>query len=300
MVIYLTIIFNIDASSGLFLKLLHCLNFIPTLIATTFFSFFLRYCRWYWLLYRAGNEFAFLSGFLPYLSGFALSATPGKAGELIRTRYFSILGVRATGVVSAFIFERVFDLVVVLLIASFAVFSTSYLYIAALFVTLIITFIFLAGSNSRLLSYFIANFRHYRFHRFARLGYILLVGLKGLKTWIKPLDLLICFLLGFFAWLSISLSFYWLLLGLNLNISFFPAISVYPLAMLVGAASMLPGGIGSTEATIAIQLDFYGATLNQATIAAVIVRFSTLWFAILCGLISILTLEYRFRSTNLK
>ena len=56
---------------------------------------------------------------------------------------------------------------------------------------------------------------------------------------------------------------------------------------------MLPGGLGSTEIVIVSLLAIQGIQLSVATIAAVGIRLATIWFAILCGFISIVILEFR-------
>ncbi len=63
--------------------------------------------------------------------------------------------------------------------------------------------------------------------------------------------------------------------------------------MLAGAASMMPGGVGSTEVTIVALLAVFGVSTGQATLAAVGIRFATLWFAVLCGLAACGVLERR-------
>jgi len=90
-----------------------------------------------------------------------------------------------------------------------------------------------------------------------------------------------------------SLACVHLLHQLNILLPFQTALSLYPIAMLVGAASMLPGGIGSTEATLAFLLTSGGAPLATATAAAICVRIATLWFSIVLGFISIGLLSFR-------
>ena len=63
--------------------------------------------------------------------------------------------------------------------------------------------------------------------------------------------------------------------------------------MLAGAASMMPGGLGSTEATIAALLTAEGVDLATAGLAAVGIRLASLWFSILLGHISVALLEIR-------
>jgi uncharacterized protein (TIRG00374 family) len=82
--------------------------------------------------------------------------------------------------------------------------------------------------------------------------------------------------------------------GLGISIDATTVFAMYPLAMLVGAASMLPGGVGTTELTIVLLLGFYGVSTGVATLAAVAIRLATIWFAMLVGFMAVATLEWRF------
>lgn len=48
----------------------------------------------------------------------------------------------------------------------------------------------------------------------------------------------------------------------------------------------LLGGIGSTEATLVFLLSLHEVALSTATLAAVCIRFTSMWFAVLCGLVA--------------
>ena len=61
--------------------------------------------------------------------------------------------------------------------------------------------------------------------------------------------------------------------------------------MLVGAISMIPGGFFSTEAAIIFLLSLVNVSVDQAIVAAITIRVSTIWFAMLCGLLSTILLE---------
>jgi uncharacterized protein (TIRG00374 family) len=82
---------------------------------------------------------------------------------------------------------------------------------------------------------------------------------------------------------------------MRVEIPAFNAFSIYPLAMLAGAASMIPGGVGSAEAAIVFQLNLYDVPLSIAILIAVVVRLGTMWFSILCGLFAVLIQEYQMR-----
>jgi uncharacterized protein (TIRG00374 family) len=89
----------------------------------------------------------------------------------------------------------------------------------------------------------------------------------------------------------LALSFCWLLGRLGIDLPLSTSIAIYPLSMLVGAASMLPGGLGSTEATIVALLALNQAPLDVALLAAVAARLSTLWAAIAFGLVALVWSE---------
>jgi uncharacterized protein (TIRG00374 family) len=48
--------------------------------------------------------------------------------------------------------------------------------------------------------------------------------------------------------------------------------------MIVGALSMLPGGLGSTEATMIGLLLALGVDFDRALVATAVIRLTTLWF----------------------
>lgn len=58
-----------------------------------------------------------------------------------------------------------------------------------------------------------------------------------------------------------------------------------PACLPACAASMLPGGLGSTEAAV-------GLSVSQGAIAAIWIRLATLWFAMFLGLFAMILLGY--------
>ncbi|MCZ6891627.1 MAG: flippase-like domain-containing protein, partial [Chloroflexi bacterium] len=79
--------------------------------------------------------------------------------------------------------------------------------------------------------------------------------------------------------------------GLDLSLSPVEAVGVYAAATLIGAASLLPGGLGGTEGSMALFLRQLGLPRGGASSATLLVRLCTLWFAFLIGLLSLLWLQ---------
>ena len=70
--------------------------------------------------------------------------------------------------------------------------------------------------------------------------------------------------------------------------SWLTATGFYALAMVAGALSALPAGLGGTEAVLTGLLLAQGATPGEALTITVLVRLLTLWLAVAIGLLSLL------------
>lgn len=267
-------------------------SILPLLFLISFISYIARYIRWHWLLRRAGQSTPFIRGFLAYISGFALTATPGKVGELVRMRYLIPMGVSSELVISTFIFERAFDLIAVLLLASIAISRPDLFIFILLFVAAFIASLIFFAYYPKFLLRISESFIRWGFLRTAKIMMTLCNGLKGILQWMNVADILMALGLGLIAWGLTSYGFLILIKYLGFNVSLASAFAIYPLAMLAGAASMLPGGLGSTEVAIVALLAIQGVQLSVAAIAALGIRLATIWFAILCGFISMAILEF--------
>ncbi len=288
---YLGMLLWADAKNQVFTQLNIFVQAIPFLLCASFLSYVLRYIRWHWLLARSGYNVVFSLGFIAYLSGFAFTATPGKVGELIRIRYFNLVGVPSNISLGAFIYERSLDLIVVLMLSSLVISQSDLLIVAFIFVMIFISLLILIALNPHLLTKLSGFFYENTWFKLARIIFILRDGLSSCRYWFTPFDLIVSITFGLLAWSITAYSFMWLLSELGILISPSVAFTIYPLAMLTGAASMLPGGVGSTELAIVLLLGVYGVKASIATLAAIGIRFATIWFAVAIGFISLGILE---------
>lgn len=291
-VCYLFALLWVDSQKYIFNDVSRLASILPLLFLISLTSYVARYIRWYWLLTRAGQSTPFMRGFLAYLSGFAFTATPGKVGELVRMRYFLPMGVSSELVISTFIFERASDLITVLLLASIAISRLDLFIFVLLFVVAFISALIFFAYYPNFLLRVSRLILGWGFLRVAKIVMTLANGLRGILQWMNILDITMALGSGLIAWGLTSYGFLILLEFLNVSVPAVAAFAIYPLAMLVGAASMLPGGLGSTEIAIVTLLAAQGVQLSLATIAAVGIRLSIIWFSILCGFISIALLGF--------
>ena len=76
-------------------------------------SYLLRFVRWHRFIIALGHSVPVLRNLEIYLAAFALTLTPGKAGETVRSVYLYPYGVSYPQSIGAFVSERLLDLVAV-------------------------------------------------------------------------------------------------------------------------------------------------------------------------------------------
>ncbi len=122
---------------------------------------------------------------------------------------------------------------------------------------------------------------------------VVLAGLDAMARYMRPGTLTWAALFGSITWLLTSLAFALLCDAAGLSLPWQALMGIYPLAMLVGALSFVPGGVGTTEAAIVLLLRQFDVGLGDALALAVGVRLVTLWYAIAVGAIALLLCELR-------
>lgn len=294
LLLYLVVLLMADKSKGFFEYGPAALAQLPVLMSLALLSYGLRYVRWYCLLKWSGYSGPMLKGWWAYLSGFALTATPGKVGELLRIRYFGRLGVSADRVMAAFVFERALDLIVVFALAAIFIADVRMFWVAATFVALFLSVLVVAGLYPEILRRLCFFCVQKKWMRFSRFFEFLANVMQGCRAWIRPWPMVISLMIGAAAWSLTSLAFVYLLERLNIQMPWLAAFSTYPMGMLAGAASMLPGGVGSTEAAIVLQLKWHDIDTSAALLVAVVIRLGTMWFSVFCGFAAILFQEIQF------
>lgn len=293
--LYVVALVWVDSRNAVISQLPRVAAALPLLMLLSFITYAVRYARWHWLLRRASYPTPVGLGFLAYLAGFAFTATPGKVGELVRIRYFQPMGVHPAPVLAAFVFERAFDLIAITLIASLAIQDVRLFLLLLAFVGCVLAAVAAMALRPQHLGWLVIALHRRGLHRLARVTKTLRDGLSGCRIWLTPLDVFLSLGLGLLAWGLAALAFVWLLLQLGIHMPLGTALSIYPTAMLAGAASMLPAGIGTTEVTIVALLSLNSVPLGIAALAAIGIRFASLWFAVVCGFTAVGILEYRKR-----
>ena len=70
---------------------------------------------------------------------------------------------------------------------------------------------------------------------------------------------------------------------------FYQVITTYATSIILGVASLIPGGIGVAEASLVGLLTLQDIEFSDAVVAVVLIRLFTLWFSTISGFITLKT-----------
>ena len=263
------------------------------------FGYLFRYLRWRYLLGYLGLDVPLIKDFLIWMGSFAFTATPGKTGESIRSFILKDkFNIKYKESLFVMIYERFNDFLAVILICSFNIkifrkldFQYFYFLKICFFICIAILAIFFLLKRIIFLRRIFNTFKgRYSviFHKFGNL-------IINLKT--SPLlsfkVMFISTILGTSSWILEGVSFFLILKSFNAKINFNESAFIHLSSGLIGALSLLPGGIGSSELSSISLLTIFGIPFSTASSATIIIRIMTLWYATFCGLLCLIILQRR-------
>jgi len=265
--------------------------------ALAFGNYCLRYLKWEFYLARLGIDGVKKSdSFLTFLSGFVLTVTPGKVGEVFKSLVlFETYGVPMTRAGPIVVAERVTDVlgIVALIVIAAGIGFKDGLIWAAIGGGLVAVLI--AVISSRKLSLGIVDVVAKLPGRFGKLAPKLRQSYESLAVMLKPQNLVLPSLLSLVAWELECLSLWIILKGFGESTSVALSTFFYATSTLAGALIPVPGGLGVTESALMGQMVQLGHVVeNNATAAMILVRFSTLWFAVVVGFVALTILKRRY------
>ena len=241
-------------------------------------NYTLRGWRWRGWMAHYGRHFGRWQGLRLYLAGYAFTPTPGNVGEAVRGWMLVEKPLSTAQGLAIFGAERLADLLCLLLLCvpalvwmlqqgllpsapawlGVALFGSAGLALVAMGV--------LVACRARLLT------------RVAWLA----------EAWaclaLRPANWLVLTLL---AWAAQGLAVWLLCRAMGLDLPVLLAAGFYAVAMVAGALSVLPAGLGGTEAALTGLLVAYGANAAVALAITVLVRLLTLWLAVGLGVLSL-------------
>lgn len=238
-------------------------------------NYLLRGQRWRLWMAHYRRPLPPLAGLRLYLAGYTFTPTPGNVGEAARGLLLrQPLGTADS--LAIFGAERLADLLALLLLTLPGVWWLLQRPEAAAWQGPLIGVVVAAGLLA------LGLFFAWRRSLFARLPWLHAAWLCLAR---RPWNWLALTLL---AWAAQGLATWLVCRELGLAITPLLATGFYALAMVGGALSMLPAGLGGTEALLTGLLVLAGAPLATAVGITVLVRLLTLWLAVALGALALL------------
>lgn len=247
-------------------------------------SYLWRFVRWQHILRTLEYKIPLNRNFLIYLSGLALTTTPGKTGETFRSALLLPYGVRVPHSLAAFLTDRATDVLGVVLLGCVAATVSqsprTYFWIFSFIGLLTVSVLFaktVLCSKADLIWIWLNKRLHWIPTASARTmveSWARLWGLPNLFSFT---------LLALIAYGTQALVFAWFSWSVGIELPAAQLILIFVQATLFGAASMLPGGLGAMEAALVYQLMDHDVDSGTAISVAIAIRLVTLWFGMLLG-----------------
>lgn len=254
-----------------------------------FGNYVLRFLKWEFYLSRLEIKgVPKLDSFLTFLSGFVLTVTPGKVGEVFKSLVlFETHKVPMTKTAPIVVAERATDVlgIVILIVFGSLGFSGGLLW-AGIGTGLVVVLIVVIASEK--LSMGIIRIVGRLPGKLGKIAPKLEAAYGSLATMLHPRNLFVPTLLSAAAWLLECLALWVILGGFGAGTPIPLASFFYATSTLIGAIVPVPGGLGVTESALMGQMTELGhVDRGIATAAMILVRFSTLWFAVVVGFIAL-------------
>jgi len=245
-------------------------------------NYVLRYVKWHWYLKLMGHRINRFPNFLVFLCGFALTVTPGKVGEFVKTyivkERFKVPYTISTAVL---LMERFTDMAAIVILSCLGLFL-QFLHWSIAVISILALFGFLMLLRNRSFAGWVINqLDHFRLLKrfseplrtFYEDGWILL----EMGVFIQSL------LLSLAAWFLEGLGYTIVAWGLGSPISLMEGVFIYSVALLGGVLTLFLGGLGATEGGMVGLGIVFGMSRSTSAASTIIIRVMTLWFAVVIG-----------------
>lgn len=250
-----------------------------------------RFLKWQLYMYSLKVDIGIRNSLRIFISGLALSVTPGRAGEvlkayLLKTQFNIDFAVIAPTVIA----ERLSGLAGAVLAFAFSVYligrENPYTYrILALTMVLIGTALSLIQNRS-LAELCLEKLSYFNWLR-EKIPWVRKMH-NSIYILTRNRIFLYCIVISSIYWTAESALLACVLTGLDVKLEFPIVMFILTLSSIVGGISLMPGSLGVLEAGMIGLLQLEGLDFTTASAAALLHRFISLWLAVFIGIVCLL------------
>jgi len=261
------------------------INYLPHILILIASGWFLALFRWHILVRNLGIDVPLRSNFTIFFSSMALAMIPGRVGDLVKSQMLkSRHNISRTKTAPLVFLERYYDLIGAVVASSLGIlFFQPALYVMIIISIFLIICFIIASSKT---------FFEKCFKKFSKVKFLskftepLLDSYDVVHKSTRGKVSIIAILLSTSQWLVVSTAVYFTLLAYDItNISILEVIPLYLSSIVLGAVSLLPGGLGISEGSLAGFLNLFVDDISITLSISIIIRIFTLWIGIIVGFV---------------
>jgi len=261
-------------------------GYIPLILGLTLLNYLLRFYKWHYYLGCIGIKIRGIDSLKIFLSGLSMSVTPAKLGEIFKSYLLKRLkGIEVSRSVPVVFAERITDVLGLLILATISFSAFQYGREVLIIVLAVLLTLIAIVQSKQLCLKLLRAFKSVPLIN--RLSDSLIMAYESAHTLFRLKNLAVAVSISVLSWEFECLAMYFVLLGFSIDTSMTLSTFVFSFSSLVGAISMIPGGLGVAEGSFAGLLMLSGIPRSIAASGTVIIRFCTLWFGVIVGLITL-------------
>lgn len=246
-----------------------------------------RYLKWVMYLRLLGERVEHRINIPVFLAGFSMAVTPGKIGEVLKSSLLKdARGISVAKTAPIVLAERLTDLIALVLMAAFgaSAFGIGLNGLVIVMLVLLSGMLFIQRRD-----WVLALLGVIRWKRLLGIRQKLEEAYESARTLLAFKVTILSVLLSVVSWSMEGLAFYLIVNSLGGEATLSSAIFVFSMSTVLGALSFLPGGLGVAEGSMLGMLKALGIFTERAPalLSTYVIRFTTLWFAVLIGFVAL-------------
>ena len=259
------------------------IEYIPLILSLVSSGWLALYLRWTFLLKNSGYVVPHKKNFQIFLTGFPLSITPGKIGELLKSQLLKDnFDIPRKITAPIILVERLYNAVGILIISFFGIWFLDFSGIVILITTCILTGIFIVMRSKKL--FLQINKIILKIKYLSKFSDSLSDSYDVINNSIKPKIFIISSAFSASYWILESIAVYFIFQSFGIDfIELIQIIPTYATSIILGVASFVPGGIGVFEGTLTGLLNIQGLALSTAVTLTIFIRIFTIWYSVIIG-----------------
>ncbi|MCF8355599.1 MAG: flippase-like domain-containing protein [Melioribacteraceae bacterium] len=266
---------------------------LPILLLLSYLNYYSRFLKWHYYIKLLKIPLKFRDSYSIFMSGLVMSVTPGKMGELLKAFLVKQITQEPVSKTAPIILaERITDFISLIILALVGAYVFDQGKVIVIGTGIFFILLIVVISQKKWALKLISLLENIKFLK----KYIVKVHQMYESSYkmLQPKPLILMTILSFASWFFECYGFYLILNDFALNVSLIWATFVYSFSTIIGAITMLPGGLGVTDGSLTLLIQQGGASTEVAVASTFLVRAVTLWFAVIVGAVSILFYQRRF------